>query len=154
MPAYHATRSLPYTPAQMYALVADVALYPEFVPWCQGAIIHEQTPDHLRADLVVGEGPFQGRFQSLVHLSPYEKIDVSYQEGPLKYLKNTWLFRSPEPSDSTAQPQAACSIDFSIDFEFRNPLLDLAMRGFFDTAVARMLNAFEARAHKLYGQRP
>lgn len=146
MSAYQEKRSLPYTAQQMYALVADVRRYPEFLPWCQEAIIHTETSQEMCADLVVGQGPFQGRFQSRVSFFPFQKIQVDYQEGPLKYLKNEWMF---EPLHEEGM-EKGCSVNFFIDFEFKNPLFEHMMHAFFEQITGRMMAAFEARANKLY----
>jgi coenzyme Q-binding protein COQ10 len=84
------------------------------------------------------------RFTSLVVLSPPDRIDVSYSEGPFKYLNNHWLF--------LPQSDGKCLIDFYVDFEFRSKMLQKIMEMFFNEAVKRMVSAFEARAHQLYGK--
>src|SRR4029077_11347003 len=89
-------RVVPYTPEQMYALVADIERYPEFLPWCVAARIRERRADFINADLVIGFRVFRERFASHVKLDPPGRIDVTYAEGPFRYLNNYWLFeRAP-----------------------------------------------------------
>jgi coenzyme Q-binding protein COQ10 len=143
MPTHDERRIIGYTTAQLYALVADIERYPEFLPWCIAARIRRREGGLVIADLVIGFKMIRERFASRVRLDEAAKrIDVSYVEGPFKYLNNHWLFEEhPE----------GCVIDFYVDFEFRSRLLQKMMEALFHEAVRRMVGAFEARAHVLYG---
>ena len=143
MPTHAEERVLPYTPEQLFALVADVERYPEFLPWCVGARIRERNGNEILGDLLIGYKMVRERFTSRVVLSRPDRIDVSYSEGPFKYLNNHWLF--------LPQSNGGCLIDFYVDFEFRSKMLQKIMGMFFNEAVKRMVGAFEARAHQLYG---
>ncbi len=141
--ATHAERrALPYTPEQMYALVADVERYPDFLPWCRAARITRRDGDVLYADLVIGFKIFRERFTSKVTLSPPDSVHVDYVKGPMRHLNNHWHF---EPHDD------GCVIDFHVDFEFRSRLLQGAIGLLFNEATRRMVAAFERRAKALYG---
>jgi coenzyme Q-binding protein COQ10 len=142
MPTHAEQRVLPYTPEQMYALVADIERYPEFLPWCVAARINERTADSINADLVIGFRMFRERFTSHVKLTPPGRIDVAYAEGPFRYLNNYWLFE---------RVSGGCRIDFFVDFEFKSRLLQKAIEMLFGEAVRRMVAAFEGRARQLYG---
>ncbi len=142
MPTHAEQRVLPYTPEQMYALVADVERYPEFLPWCVGARIRERRPDLIVADLIIGFRMFREQFTSRVALDPPRPIDVAYTDGPFRYLNNHWGF-APAPG--------GCRLDFFVDFEFKSRLLQKIIEGLFGEAVRRMVAAFEARARQLYG---
>ena len=83
---------MPHTPEQLYALVADIERYPEFLPWCVGARIRERRDNVILADLIIGFSMFRERFTSRVTLNPPYRIDVAYTEGPFKYLNNHWIF--------------------------------------------------------------
>src|ERR1700740_3401558 len=78
-------RVLPYTPEQLFALVADVERYPEFLPWCVGARVKERRADLIVADLIIGFRVFRERFTSRVALDPPRRIDVTYAEGPFRH---------------------------------------------------------------------
>jgi coenzyme Q-binding protein COQ10 len=138
-------RFLPYTPAQMYNLVADVERYPEFLPWCVGARIRKRLEREILADLMIGFTIYRERFTSKVTLNPPGEILTEYTEGPFRYLKNRWSF---EPHDG------GCMVDFYVDFEFKSKILQTVITGFFEEAVRRMVAAFEARAKSLYGAPP
>ena len=141
--ATHAERRvLPYTPLQIYALVADVERYPEFLPWCRAARITRRDGNVIHADLVIGFKMFRERFSSKVTLNPPESVHVDYIKGPMRHLNNHWRF---EPHEN------GCLVDFYVDFEFRSAFLHPAIGLLFHEAARRMVSAFEARAKKLYG---
>ncbi|HLY45764.1 MAG TPA: type II toxin-antitoxin system RatA family toxin [Stellaceae bacterium] len=142
MPTHAEQRVLPYTPEQLFALVADVERYPEFLPWCVGARIRERQPFLIVADLIIGFRMFRERFTSRVKLDPPRRIDVAYTEGPFRYLDNHWIFE-PAPG--------GCRLDFFVDFEFKSRLLQRVIEMLFGEAVRRMVSAFEHRAEQLYG---
>ncbi|ASG20736.1 MULTISPECIES: type II toxin-antitoxin system RatA family toxin [Nitrospirillum] len=143
MPTHAEKRVLPYTPEQLFQLVADVEKYPEFLPWAVAARIRRREGNTFWADLVIGFKMVRERFTSKVVLSePGRRIDVAYTEGPFHYLNNHWIF----------EPHAdGCLLDFYVDFEFRNLILQKIIGALFGEAVRRMVAAFEARAHQLYG---
>ncbi|MFN3459624.1 MAG: type II toxin-antitoxin system RatA family toxin [Oceanibaculum sp.] len=148
MPTHAEQRVLPYAPQKLFDLVADVERYPEFLPWCLGARIRKREPALLVADLIIGFKMVRERFTSRVALDrPGMRIDVTYTEGPFKYLNNHWIFLPAE-----GEGGEACLIDFYVDFEFRSVLLQKMMSVLFNEAVRRMVGAFETRAHALYGE--
>ncbi len=143
MPTHSEKRVLPYSPRQLYDLVADIERYPEFLPWCVAARIREREANRLVAEMVIGFKVFRERFVSRVKLDPDgRRIDVAYAEGPFKYLTNHWIFEE--------HPQG-CTIDFYVEFEFRSRLLQKVVQTLFHEAVRRMVRAFEVRARALYG---
>lgn len=142
MPTHAEQRILPYTPEQLFDLVADVERYPEFLPWCVGARVRERRDDLIIADLLIGFRMFRERFTSKVTLDRPRRIDVAYSEGPFRYLDNHWVFEPVE---------GGCRIDFFVDFEFRSAILQKLIGVLFNEAVRRMVAAFETRAQRLYG---
>ncbi|NKD46093.1 type II toxin-antitoxin system RatA family toxin [Haematospirillum jordaniae] len=144
MPTHAEKRKLPYTKQQLFALVADVERYPEFLPWCLAARINRREGDVFWADLVIGFKMVKERFTSRVELTSPDRVDVSYSEGPFKHMNTHWIFIE-DPDDHGTW------IDFYVDFEFRSPLLQKIIGFLFGEAVAKMVSAFEARAEILYG---
>ncbi|AWJ91281.1 ubiquinone-binding protein (plasmid) [Azospirillum baldaniorum] len=143
MPTHAEKKVLPYTPEQMYRLVADVEKYPEFLPWCLAARIRRREGDVMFADLVIGFKMVRERFTSRVELDEANRrINVQYTEGPFQYLNNHWIF--------TPHEGGVC-VDFYVDFEFRSKMLQKIMGVLFNEAVRRMVQAFETRANQLYG---
>jgi coenzyme Q-binding protein COQ10 len=144
MPKHRETKTLPYSPEQMFDLVADVERYPEFLPWVVGARVDHRrdTANVIHADLLVGFKMIRERYTSKVELDRPRRIDVTYTRGPFRYLENHWQF---EPASE------GCRIQFYLDFEFRSRLLQRVMGSLFHEAVKKMVSAFEARARRLYG---
>ena len=139
----HAEKRVIYhRPEDLYALVADVRKYPEFLPWCLAARIREESALSLSADLIIGFNMFRERFTSYVDLDPDNlEITVKYAEGPFKHLTNHWRF---------LEHPDGCEIDFYVDFEFNSRLLQSVIETLFTEAVKRMVRAFETRADVLY----
>lgn len=144
MPSHSEQRVLPYSPEQLFELVADVDRYPEFLPWVVAARVLSRGEDRLRAELAVGFKGIRERFISHVALDRVNlRIDVAYEDGPFKYLENHWVFNPHGDS--------GCRIDFDVDFEFKSRILEALMGRLFQEAVMRMVRAFEGRAAALYG---
>ena len=147
MPTHSETRHLPYTAQQMYDLVADVASYPKFLPWCSAARVRSVTEGDmstvLLADLVISFKVFRERFGSRVELHPVKKrIDTEYLDGPFKFMKSDWQFSDAE---------GGCDVRFFVDFEFKNVVLQKLIGVVFNEAMHRIVAAFEKRAAELYG---
>jgi len=147
MPAHSDHRVLPYSAAQMFDLVADVASYPKFLPWTAAARVRSVTDqgetEVMLADLVVSFKVFRESFGSEVALwKDKSRIDTRYINGPFKHLHSTWRFEDVE---------GGSEVSFEVDFEFRNRLLQGAAGLFFHEAMTRIIAAFEARAKALYG---
>ncbi len=143
MPEHRETRNLPYTPEQMFDLVADVARYPEFLPWVTAARIRSDDPAAMVADMVVGFKGLRERFTSKVEKHRPDRIHVDYVDGPLKFLRNEWHF--------AARDDGGCRIDFVVAFAFKNRVFEAIAGQVFGTALRRMIGAFEDRAKVLYG---
>ena len=143
MPKHSEKRIMPYTPSQLFQLVADVGRYPEFLPWCKAARILQQDDKSMTADLIIGYKIFTERFRSEVILDRPKKIEVRYVSGPLSQLSNKWEFK--------AKGRGATELYFDVDFDFQSSLLGAAMEMFFDKALMKMVAAFELRAAALYG---
>ena len=144
MPTHAETRHLPYTPEQLYELVAGVERYPEFLPWCKASRVTRRDGDVFFADIIVAFKVFRERFTSRVRLIPKTGVDVEYIDGPFRYLNNHWRFEASE--------EGGCIVDFYVDFEFRSRVLQKLIGLLFEEAVRRMVGAFESRAEQLYGK--
>ena len=141
MPTHAETKRLPYTPEQMFDLVADVRRYPEFLPWCVGAQVVSKTDNELIADLTIGFKMFRETFRSRVTLERPDHVHVEYLTGPFRYLNNHWNFLPIE---------GGCEVKFFVDFEFKSRLLQAMIGTVFNEAVRLMVRAFERRAMVLY----
>ena len=131
---------------QLIEMVLDIEKYPEFVPWCiEGKIYKKNVSEDLitfNGDLKVGKSLLNETFSS--HVSYYkekDKIIVVNLDGPLKHLKNEWIFK---------EVNNATQLEFFIDFELKNPILNAIMKKSFELGLNRIAKSFEERAVKLY----
>jgi len=147
LPSFETTRHVPFSAEQMFALVADVERYPEFLPLCQGLRIlsREQRGGEcvLDATMTVGYNAIRESFTSRVILRPQDnEISVAYLDGPFSHLDNRWRFRDAA---------GGSHVHFFIDYVFASRMLGMVMGAVFDKAVRKYTDAFEARARILYG---
>lgn len=145
MHTHREKRVLPHTAQQMFDMVADVERYPEFLPWCIGCRIVKRNGNAFTADLMVGYKVLREKFTSKVELSEPGQIDVTYITGPMKHLYNQWRF--------TDNADGSCTVDFFIEFQFRNRIFEKLVGKVFDEIVKRMVGAFVERADDLYGSK-
>ena len=141
MPTHAEQKYLPYSAEQMFDLVAEIEKYGEFLPWCVACRKTKEDGNMIEADLIIGYKMIREKFKSRVTLDRPGHIRVEYLEGPMKNLSNEWKFISDGEG---------CIIDFYVDFEFKNPMLQGLVTMFFEKAVTKMVSAFEKRADVLY----
>ena len=147
MPTFETTWRVAFTAEQMFAVVADVERYPEFLPLCESLVVDTRevgsTHTTLTATMHVGYHAIRERFKSRVTLRPQRhEIDVVKIDGPFAYLANRWRFRDVP---------GGCEVHFYIDYAFASRMLSLLMGAVFDKAVRKYTEAFEARTQALYG---
>lgn len=148
MPQFTTVRRVHHRPEQMFALVADVEKYPEFLPMCEALSIRSRNERDgkvlLIADMTVGYKLIRETFTSQVLLKPDENvIDVKYLDGPFRYLDNRWTFKPTADGNE-------CDVEFFIDYEFKSRTLGLLMGAMFDLAFKKFSEAFEKRADQIY----
>ena len=143
MPKHSETRALPYSAEQMYALVADVARYGEFLPWVSGVRIKSDSETEMVADLLVGFKAIREKFTSRVEFDRPSGLRVHYIDGPLRDLDNRWAFAPAS--------DGGCDITFEVDFAFKNMMFEALAGQYIDRAFRKMVTAFEERAAQLYG---
>lgn len=147
MPAFNSSRTVGFSPEQMFDLVADVERYPEFLPLCEGLIVRRRSTlddgrEVLLADMTVGYKAIRETFTSRVTLDRSTlRIDVEYVDGPFSHMENIWRFKA----DGTYT-----TVVFSINYQFKSRMLGLLMGGMFDQAFRRFADAFEKRAAIIY----
>jgi coenzyme Q-binding protein COQ10 len=138
MPRHSETRHLPYSPEQMFDLVADVARYGEFLPWVVAVRVRSNSDVEMVADLVVGFKALREKFTSRVVKARPESIHVDYLEGPLSHLSNDWRFRP--------DGQGGCLVDFTVDFAFRSRIFEAIAGQMFDRAHDRRVRGTRRQA--------
>jgi ribosome-associated toxin RatA of RatAB toxin-antitoxin module len=127
----------------MYALVNDVEAYPSFMEWCDSAFIFTGDETSLTATLSLTVGGIRKTFTTRNTMQPGRRIDIKLLEGPFKYLTGRWLF---DPVG-----EEACRISISMDFEFSNKVLRLALDRMFSHIINRIIETFTERARQVYG---
>lgn len=142
MPSIREFHKLPYSPEQMFDLVADVGNYRKFLPWVIATRVRSNSETEMLADMVVGFKSIRESFTSRVTKQRPHEIRVHYVDGPLSDLDNIWYFR---PYGETS-----CEIEFYVDFTFRNKVFERIAGQYFDRAFRKMVDAFEQRAAELY----
>ncbi len=150
MPSFHTTRRVAHNATEMFALVADVEKYPQFVPLCSGLRVlkreHHGGHEKLTARMTVAYKFFTESFTCRVELKPAEHtIAVDYLDGPFRRLHNRWTF--------AAVGEGACQVGFYLDYEFKARAFQMLMGAVFDRAFRKFADAFEARADAVYGRR-
>ena len=137
---------IPCKKAQLIEMVLDIEKYPEFVPWCIEGKVHDKNESKdlitFNGDLKVGKSLLNETFHSQVlYYKEKDKIIVTNLNGPLKYLKNEWIFK---------EINNATQLEFFIDFELKNPILNAIMKKSFELGLNKIAKSFEERAAKLY----
>jgi coenzyme Q-binding protein COQ10 len=152
MPQFSTKRRVRHSASDMFALVADIERYPQFVPLCQSLRVRKRTSEGegkevIVADMTVAYKFIHETFTSRVTLErPKLEILVEYLEGPFQKMNNRWNFRSVGDD--------ACDVEFFIAYEFRSRTLGVLMGAMFETAFRRFSAAFERRADEVYGASP
>jgi coenzyme Q-binding protein COQ10 len=151
MPTFQTRHFVPYSPRQMYDLVADVEQYPQFLPLCEGLNVlrreQQGSATVLTATMQVGYKAIHETFATRVTLKPDDlSIVANYLDGPFRHLENRWTF----PGLVRGQ-QGGTDVDFYINYEFKSLMLGMLVGAMFDQAFRKFTSAFEARARVVYG---
>lgn len=146
MTSHAETKYLPYTAKEMFDLVADISSYPEFLPWCAAARVRKEIQKgvikQIEADLVISFKVFREKFGSRVLLDASKfTIETEYLDGPFRHMHSVWSFNNSEQG---------CEVNFNVDFEFKNVMLQSIIGLVFNDAMQRIVRAFERRAADLY----
>lgn len=126
-------------------MVNDITAYPEFLPWCRGTEVRDQSDAHLLATVTLEAGRFKQSFTTENTMQPGRRIEMRLVAGPFKSLTGCWQFEAAGPD--------ACQIILDIQFEFRNKLLKLALQRTFHHILENLVDSFSKRAITIYGQR-
>ena len=148
MPKASVKRLITCKKKQLIDLVLDIEKYPEFVPFCIDAKIHE-TKDQddllmIIADLTIGKGPFKDTYKSDVKFNKKkDSIYVTNLDGPLKHLENKWQFK---------EENKITEVSFEVDFELKNEFLNIIMTKSFQFGLDKIADAFQKRAENLFSK--
>jgi len=146
MPSASIKKKIPCSKKNLIEMVLDIEKYPEFVPWCLDSKIHDKIDKgdtiEIKADLTIGKSFFRDTYKSFVIYNKSEdSIHVTNIDGPLKHLENEWFFK--QDGDSS-------EVEFNVDFELKNKILNVLMIKSFDLGLKKIADAFEKRAIQLF----
>ena len=146
MPSASIKKKIPCSKKDLIEMVLDIEKYPEFVPWCLDSKIHDKIDKgntiEIKADLTIGKSFFRDTYKSFVIYNKSEdSIHVTNIDGPLKHLENEWFFK---------QEGDASEVEFNVDFELKNKILNVLMIKSFDLGLKKIADAFEKRAIQLF----
>lgn len=144
MPTLNKTLQVPFSAAQMYALINDIEAYPQFLPWCKSAIIRMRGETQLEATLCIGKGLVYQTISTINSMVPNQQITMQYQAGSFKHCHGSWDFK-PVQTDT-------CEVVFNIDYAFNNKLAALTFEPIFTPITNKLIDAFYLRAHELYAR--
>jgi ribosome-associated toxin RatA of RatAB toxin-antitoxin module len=133
---------VPHSAEQMFELVNDIERYPEFLPWCTRATVHEREAESVRATLVLAKGPLHQQFSTRNTLIPGRSIEVYLVEGPFRHLYGRWRF---DPIQG-----GGCQVTFRLDFEFKNKLIQHSFGRIFEHVANTLVKAFCERAREVF----
>jgi len=136
---------IPYTPAEIFALVNDVESYPQFLPWCGGARVLSAEKDEVRAQIEISKGAVRKNFSTINRIQQDKMIEMRLLNGPFRHLEGYWRF---DPIG-----EQGCRISFDIEFEFSNRLVGMTVGPVFQHIVKTFVDAFCKRAIEVYGRR-
>jgi ribosome-associated toxin RatA of RatAB toxin-antitoxin module len=136
---------VPYTPAEMFALVSDIAAYPDFLPWCSGARVLSSSEDEVRATLELSKKGVHKSFSTLNRHQHNKMIEMRLLEGPFRKLEGYWRF---DPLG-----EQGCKVSLDLEFEFASRVLDLVVGPVFNQAANTLVESFQQRAVNVYGKR-
>jgi coenzyme Q-binding protein COQ10 len=143
MPTHHERRHLPYTPEQLFDLVADVERYPEFLPWVLAAHIRRREGDAVWVDLTVGTRIVRRTFTSEASLRRPNRIVIASHDAMFDHYQQVWSFEPAEDGGTI--------VEFRVDFGFRSSLMQTLMGRFLEGIAADMVSAFKHRARQFHG---
>ena len=137
------TALVPYKAQQMFGLVDDVAAYPEFLPWCHSAEVHNRSDDVVEATLELQKGAISKKFTTRNSRREFEAIDLALVGGPFKHLRGGWRFND--------LGDAGSKVSLDLEFEFESKLTDMMFGTFFEEICNSLVDAFSNRAAVVFG---
>ncbi|MCB1740517.1 MAG: type II toxin-antitoxin system RatA family toxin [Gammaproteobacteria bacterium] len=138
---------LPYSPEQIYRLVADVEAYPQFLPWCRSVEVLESAENEVCARMEIARGPVSKSLTTRNIMRPFESISLTLVDGPFSQFQGSWTF---EPRGSTAEGRG-CEVTLELEFEIAGLLLRKTLGPVFGEIANTMVGAFSKRAENVYG---
>lgn len=133
---------LPYSAEKVYKLVNDVNAYPEFLPWCGGAQVLEESETEMLASVTIAKAGISKAFTTSNQLEYGKSISMTLVDGPFSELKGEWVFKSLDEN--------ACKIEFEVAFAVSNGVLNAAIGTIFEQIASTFVDSFCKRAKDVY----
>lgn len=143
MPVVNRSALVPYSAADMYALVADVERYPDFLPWCSRATVHRRAGSEVEASLEISRGPVRKSFRTRNTLHPRHLIEISLVAGPFRRLSGQWRF--------APLAERGCRVSLQLEFDFSSRAMQALLNPIFSEIADSLVDAFCHRAARRYG---
>ncbi|WP_041682564.1 type II toxin-antitoxin system RatA family toxin [Pusillimonas sp. T7-7] len=135
---------VPHSCAQMFDLVADVAKYPEFMPWCGGTTVHKQDEHEMEASVTINIAGIRQTFTTRNEHHHPELITIHLIDGPFSMLTGTWQFQ--------ALAEDACKVVYTMEYAFSSRTLEAVVGPIFNRIASSFIDSFTQRALAIYGQ--
>lgn len=145
MPTINRSALVPYSAAQMYALVDDIDAYSEFLPWCRSSRVLTRDEDQVRATIEIARGGVNKSFTTINRLQHHKMIEIRLVEGPFQHLEGFWRFDQLR--------EDACKVSLDLDFEFSSRIMGMMIGPVFGQIAGSLVDAFVQRAQQVYGER-
>lgn len=142
MPSIHRSAIIPYSTAQMYDLVNDIARYQDFIPYCVSSMVHEKSDDEIRATLTLSAKGFEKSFTTLNRLYPHRMMEIQLIDGPFKQLEGFWRFEKRDENHS--------EVILDLEFELSNKMFAMMFGPLFHQIASTLVDAFVKRAKEIY----
>ncbi|MGI9264778.1 MAG: type II toxin-antitoxin system RatA family toxin [Gammaproteobacteria bacterium] len=133
-----------HSASEMFSLVDDIELYPEFLPWCSDAVVHSRENGSVEATLKLQRGDLSKSFRTRNTASGHDKIAMQLVDGPFRHLDGRWSF--------TQLGESGSKVALDLEFEFSSSVVDMLLGPFFEDICNSLVDAFTQRAEKVYGQ--
>jgi len=143
VPVVNKSALVPYTAVEMYALVNDIEAYPQFLPWCRSATVHDSSDDELTASIELARGGIHKKFTTLNRMQRGKMIEMRLKEGPFRHLQGFWRF--------DALGDEGCKVSMDMEYEFSNRLISMSVGPVFGQITNSLVDAFAERARQIYG---
>ena len=144
MPEISRNALLPYPAVFMYDIVNQVEAYPEFLPWCGGARVHQASETELEASIKISVGALDKWFKTRNTMVPGRSIEIELVDGPFKSLHGRWQFIELEDNE--------CKIELVLKFEFKAGLAAAVIGPVFTRIANTMVDSFCQRAREIHGR--
>ncbi|MEN9946440.1 MAG: hypothetical protein RLZZ293_826 [Pseudomonadota bacterium] len=136
----------PYTPAQMYALISDIANYKNYLPWCPSSQVLSKQENIVIGRVDIAYTKIKTHFTTKNINTENKRIDINLVDGPFKHLQGHWIF--------TSLGETGCKVEFKLEYKFSNFILEKLIGAVFEFAIRNIVDSFVKKAQEIYSTPP